>query len=194
MVNRQVRKKVAQNWKEPFKPPRLTFSKKHNRPSARRPFFGAFPTRHFSLFLILFEPFNEKKTPLFLLAGQGESITYKLPLFSPLSLSLDITRPYMASLGPNTSRWLEPNGLEQTPPFEQASNPVTSACCCRWRQRQGSYFFFLSSCISTYSHFFFFSFFVFSTHKRHLAGRNIFDCRVFFSFHDCGKKKKKKEK
>ncbi len=105
-------------------------------------FWGFSYSSFFSIFFILFEPFNEKKTPLFLLAGQDESIMYKLPLFFPLSLSLDITRPYMASLGPNTSRWLEPNGLEQTPPFEQTSNPVTSACCCRWRQRQGSYFFF----------------------------------------------------
>lgn len=87
MVNRQARKKVAQNWKELFKPPRLTFSKKHNRPSARRPFWGHFLLVIFLDFFILFEPFNEKKTPLFFLAGQGESITYKLPFFSP-SLSL----------------------------------------------------------------------------------------------------------
>ena len=62
--------------------------------------------------------------------GKGESITYKLTLH----FFLDITRPYMASLGPNTSRWLEPNGPEQASPF--ASLRLLIPWRQRWRQQE----------------------------------------------------------
>ncbi len=148
--------------------------------------FWAFPSRHFSIFFyfILFYFLAIQWEKAFSSSRTRRINNVQAPLFP---LSLDITRPYMASLGPNTSCWLEPNGLEQTPPpFEQASNPVTSASM----TTATGVLLFLSSWISTHSHFLFFLVLIKDTWR----GGLTLTVGFFLSFHDCGTKKKKKKK